>query len=84
MVKSIFEINGKVGKTDIEIKGDTNKILLELSLLLMRIKIEDDDVYSDILKSMEIISNSIDSGIDVDELQNMFVCEYRKTLKKGE
>ena len=84
MVKSNFEINGKVGKTDIEIKGTTNKIILELSLILMRIKSEDDKVYLDILKAMEIINNSIDDGIGVDELQDMFICQYNKTLKKGE
>lgn len=49
----------------------------------MRIKSEDDKVYLDILKAMEIINNSIDDGIGVDELQDMFICQYNKTLKKG-
>ena len=84
MVKSNFEINGDMDNTDIEIKGSTNKIILEFSLILMRIKSEDDRLYLNILKSMEVINNSINDGIDVDELQNMFVCQYRKTLKEGE
>ncbi len=82
MVKSNFEIIGNMGKTDIEIKGETNKIILELSLILMRIKENDDKVYLDIVKAMEIINDSIDDGIDVDKLQDMFVCQYRKTLKE--
>ena len=84
MVKSNFEINGDMDNTDIEIKGSTNKIILEFSLILMRIKSEDDRLYLNILKSMEVINNSINDGIDVDKLQNMFVCQYRKTLKEGE
>jgi hypothetical protein len=82
LVKSNFEIIGNMGKTDIEIKGETNKIILELSLILMRIKENDDKVYLDIVKAMEIINDSIDDGIDVDKLQDMFVCQYRKTLKE--
>lgn len=84
MVKSNFEINGSIGNTNVEIKGSTNKILLELSLILMQIKANDDKVFLDVLKSMEIINNSIDDGIGVDELQDMFICQYNKTLKKGE
>lgn len=82
MVKSNFEINNKV--CNIEVKGTTNEIILELSLILMRIKSNDNKTYRDIFKSMEIINNSIDDGIDVDELQDMFICTYLKTLKKGE
>lgn len=84
MVKGNFEINGKIGKTDIEIKGSTNEIILELALILMKIKSVEDDVYLDILESMEIINNSINDGIDVDELQDIFVREYLNTLKKGD
>lgn len=80
MVKSNFE--NKTCK--IEVKGSTNEIILELSLILMRIKSNDNKTYKDILKSMEIINNSIDDGIDVDELQDMFIGTYLKTLKKGE
>lgn len=81
MVKSNFEINNKI--CNIEVKGSTNEIILELSLILMRIKSSDNKTYRDILKSMEIINNSIDDGIDVDELQNMFIGSYlKKTLKK--
>lgn len=81
MVKANFEINKTV---NIEVKGSTNEIILELSLILMRIKSNDNKTYRDILKSMEIINNSIDNGIDIDELQDMFVGTYLKTLKKGE
>lgn len=80
MVKANFDINGK--SCNIEVKGSTNEIILELSLILMRIKSNDNKTYRDILKSMEIINNSIDDGIDVDELQDMFVGTYLKTLKK--
>lgn len=80
MVKANFEINNKT--CNIEVKGSTNEIILELSLILMRIKSNDNKTYRDILKSMEIINNSIDDGIDVDELQDMFVGTYLKTLKK--
>lgn len=80
MIKSIFDIYDK--SCNIEIKGSTNEIILELSLILMSIKSNDNKTYRDILKSMEIINNSIDDGIDVDELQDMFVGTYLKTLKK--
>lgn len=82
MVKSKFEINNDI--CNIEVKGSTNEIILELSLILMRIKSSDNKTYRDILKSMEIINNSIDDGINVDDLQDMFVKTYLKTLKKGE
>lgn len=81
MVKSNLEINNKT--CNIEVKGSTNEIILELSLILMRIKSIDNETYRHILKSMEIINNSIDDGIDVDELQDMFIGIYLKTLKKG-
>ena len=81
MVKSNFEINNDI--CNIEVKGSTNEIILELSLILMRIKSSDNKTYRDILKSMEIINNSIDDGINVDDLQDMFVKTYLKTLKKG-
>lgn len=80
MVKSNFDINGK--SCNIEVKGSTNEIILELSLILMRIKSNDNKTYRDILKSMEIINNSIDDGVEVDDLQDMFVGTYLKTLKK--
>ena len=80
MVKSNFEINNDI--CNIEVKGSTNEIILELSLILMRIKSSDNKTYRDILKSMEIINNSIDDGINVDDLQDMFVKTYLKTLKK--
>ena len=47
------------------------------------VKSSDNKTYRDILKSMEIINNSIDDGINVDDLQDMFVKTYLKTLKKG-
>lgn len=68
---------------DIEIKGSRNEVILEISLILMRIKSNDNKTYRDILKSMEIINNSIDDGVEVDDLQDMFVGTYLKTLKKG-
>ena len=80
MVKSNFEINNYI--CNIEVKGSTNEIILELSLILMRIKSSNNKTYRDILKSMEIINNSIDDGINVDDLQDMFVKTYLKTLKK--
>ena len=46
------------------------------------VKSSDNKTYRDILKSMEIINNSIDDGINVDDLQDMFVKTYLKTLKK--
>lgn len=67
---------------DIEIKGSGNEVILEISLILMRIKANDNKTYEDILNSMEIINNSIDDGIEVDDLQDMFVKTYLKTLKK--
>lgn len=83
MVKSNFDfLNNNAIRTDIEIKGSANEIILELSAILMRIKASDDQVYKDILNSMEIINNSIDDGIEVDDLQDMFVKTYLKTLKK--
>jgi hypothetical protein len=85
LVKANFEtIAGNKYKTDIEIKGSANKIILDLALILMNIKSENDDIYLDILKSMEIINNSINDGIDVDKLQDMFVRQYLKTLKRCE
>lgn len=68
---------------DIEIKGSRNEVILEISLILMRIKANDNKVYEDILNSMEIINSCLEDGIDVDELQDMVVKTYLKTLKKG-
>ena len=84
MVKANVDIlTNNSTRNDIQIKGSGNEVILEISLILMRIKSSDNKTYRDILKSMEIINNSIDDGINVDDLQDMFVKTYLKTLKKG-
>ncbi len=65
------------------ITGSSNEIILELSLILMRIKANDSGLYEDIFNSMEIINNSLEDGIDVEDLQNMFIKTYIKALKKA-
>lgn len=83
MVKANVDIlTNNSARNDIQIKGSVNEVILEISLILMRIKSSDNKTYRDILKSMEIINNSIDDGINVDDLQDMFVKTYLKTLKK--
>ena len=69
-------------RIDIEIKGSVNEVILEISLILMRIKANDNKAYEDILDSMEIINNCLEDGIDVDELQNMYIKTYLSALKK--
>lgn len=83
MVRSNVEIIDKNIRSDLEIKGSANEIILELSLILIRIKSKDNNLYRDILKSMNIISDSINGGIDVGNLEDMFVATYLEALKKG-
>ncbi len=83
MVKANIEIDGKNVQNNIEIEGSSIEVILELSLILMRIKAYDNKVYRDILNSMEIINNSIEDGVDIDELSDMFISSYLETLKKG-
>lgn len=83
MVKANIEIlSNNSCYNDMTITGSSNEIFLELSLILMRIKANDSGLYEDILKSMEIINNSLEDGIDVDELQVMFINTCIKALKK--
>ena len=83
MVKANFDFLKNNSFVDMEIRGSTNEIILELSLILIRIKAScDKEMYQDILKSMEIINNSIEDGIDADDLQDMFVKTYLKLSKK--
>lgn len=84
MVKANVEIlSDNLGKTDIAITGSSNEVILETSLILMRIKAKDSELYEDIFNSMEIINNSLEDGIDVDDLQDMFIKAYIKALKES-
>lgn len=83
MVKANVDILiNNSARNDIEIKGSRNEVILEISLILMRIKANDNKAYEDILNSMEIINNCLKDGIDVDELQDMYIKIYLSSLKK--
>lgn len=83
MVKANVDIlTNNSARNDIEIKGSRNEVILEISLILMRIKANDNKAYEDILNSMEIVNNCLEDGIDVDELQDMYIKIYMSALKK--